>query len=215
MAMTRIRLTSVRARVDRTTPIFCPTCGGDRLGDVCDGRRRIALGPIAVLPWTRREGHVRCTACDSHHPTECLDALTSAELADRLVDVTRILTVTTVRAGDPSDRAMRRRAVQHVRTVIPGYHQNRLDADMVALDPASVAVHVTPLADALEVAGKERLIANMVQVALAAHTISSHQRWLLDRVGTSLGLTPMHVTGIISAVASAVEPIAEDPADRP
>jgi len=213
--MNRFRLTSVRARVDRTTPIFCPTCGGDRLGEVCDGRRRIAVGPIAVLPWTRSEGHVRCTACDSCHGTDCLDALTSAELADRLVDLTRVLTVTIVRTGDPSDRAMRRRAVQHVRTVIPGYHQNRLDADMVALDPASIAAHVTPLADALEVAGKERLIANMVHVALAAHTISSHQRWLLDRVGTSLGLTPMHVTGIISAVASAIEPITEDPADRP
>jgi hypothetical protein len=110
---------------------------------------------------------------------------------------------------------MRRRAVQHVRTVIPDYHQNRLDADMVALDPATIATHVTPLADALELAGKERLVANMVQVALAAHTISSHQRWLLDRAGTSLGLTPTHVAGIISAVVSAVEPIAEDPADRP
>ncbi len=215
MAMTRNRSTSIRARVDRTTPIFCPDCGGDRAGEVCDGRRRITVGGVAVLPWTRREGHVRCTACDTRHPTSCLDVLTSDELAERLVDLTRVLTVTTVRAGDPSDRAMRRFAVQHVRTAIPGYHQNRLDADMVALDPACIATHVTPLADALEVAGKERLVANMVQVALAAHTISSHQRWLLDRVGTSLGLTPLHVAGIISAVASAVGPIAEDPADRP
>ena len=213
--MTRLRPTSIRARVDRTTPIFCPACGGDRTGEVCDGRRRIAIGPVAVLPWTRTEGHVRCTACDTQHPTECLDVLTSADLAMRLGDVSRILTATPVRAGDPGDRAMRRRAVQHVRTVIPGYHQNRLDADMVALDPAGVAVHVTPLADALEVAGKERLVADMVQVALAAHTISPHQRWLLDRAGTSLGLTPMHVTGIISAVAASVEPTAEDPADRP
>jgi hypothetical protein len=85
----------------------------------------------------------------------------------------------------------------------------------VAHDPASVAVHVSPLADALEVAGKERLVANMVQVALASHTITPHQRWLLDRVGTSLGLTPMHVTGIISAVAASIEPDAEDAADHP
>lgn len=213
--MNRPRPTSIRARVDRTAPFFCSACGGDRLGEVCDGRRRIAVGPVPVLPWTRSEGHVRCTACNTQHPLGCLDVLTSVEFAERLVDLTRVLTVTTVRAGDPSDREMRRRAVQHVRTVIPDYHQNRLDADMVALDPATIATHVTPLADALELAGKERLVANMVQVALAAHTISSHQRWLLDRAGTSLGLTPTHVAGIISAVASAVEPIAEDPADRP
>jgi hypothetical protein len=148
-------------------------------------------------------------------PSTVLDQLPSADLADHLVEVIRILAVSTVRTGDPSDRAMRRRAVQLVRTAIPSYHQNRLDADMVAIDPASVAIHVAPLADQLEVAGKERLVANMVHVALAAHTISSHQRWLLERVGTSLGLTPMHITGIISAVAASVEPITEDPADRP
>ena len=44
---------------------------------------------------------------------------------------------------------------------------------------------------------------------------TEHGRWLLERVGTSLGLTPMHITGIISAVAASVEPITEDPADRP
>ena len=58
-------------------------------------------------------------------------------------------------------------------------------------------------------------MADMVQVALAAHTITSHQRWLLEAAGRGLGLTPMHVTGIISAVAAAVEPAADDPADRP
>jgi hypothetical protein len=213
--MTRLRITSIRARVDHTAPFFCPACGGDRAGDVCDGRRRLAIAGIAVLPWTRSDAHVRCTACEALHPIECLDVLTSEDLATRLVDLARILTAATVRAGDAGDRAVRRRAVQHVRTVIPGYHQNRLDADMVAHDPASVAVHVTPLADALEVAGKERLVANMVQVALASHTITPHQRWLLDRVGTSLGLTPMHVTGIISAVAASIEPDAEDAADHP
>lgn len=213
--MTRLRITSIRARVDRTTAFFCPECGGDRSGDVCDGRRRVAVGRVAVLPWSRSEAHVRCTECETVHPIDCLDVLTSEDLANRLVELTRILTATTVRAGDSGDRAVRRRAVQHVRTVVPGYHQNQLDADMVAHDPAGVAVHVTPLANALEVSGKERLVANMVQVALASHTITPHQRWLLDRVGTSLGLTPMHITGIISAVAASIEPNAEDPADRP
>jgi hypothetical protein len=213
--MTRFRVLSVRPRVERASAFFCPTCGGDRVAEISIGRRLLAVGPVPLLPWTRGSDHVRCTTCRTVHPTATLEALTTAELAARLVDLTRILTATTVRAGDPGDRALRRRAVQHVRTAIPSYHQNQLDADMVALDPASVAGHVVPLADALEMEGKERLVANMVQVALAAHTISAHQRWLLDCVGTSLGLTPMHVTGIISAVAAAVEPAADDPADRP
>ena len=215
MDMTRPRLTSIRARVDRETAFFCPTCGGDRVGAVCDGRRRLAVAGLPVLPWTRSDGQVRCTGCDTAHPIGCLDVLTSRELAERLVDLTRVLTATTVRAGDPTDRALRRCAVQHVRGVIPGYHQNRLDADMEELDLTSVAVAAAPLAADLEVEGKERVIAGMVQVALAAHTISPRQRWLLDQVGTQLGLTPMHVTGIISAVAASAEPSFEDPADRP
>lgn len=215
MAMTRLRPISICARVDHETPFFCPTCGGDRVGSVCDGRRRVTVGGVPIAPWSRRDGEVRCTACSTAHPLDQLEVLTSQELADRLVDLTRILTATTVRTGDAGDRALRRRAVQHVRTVIPTYHQNRLDADLVALDPAGIDEHVLPLADALEVSGKERLVANMARVALAAHTITPHQRWLLDRVGTSLGLTPMHITGIISAVAASAEPIHEDPADHP
>ncbi|MCU1370847.1 MAG: hypothetical protein JWO77_2041 [Ilumatobacteraceae bacterium] len=213
--MPRFHLTSIRARIDRTAAIWCDACGGDRTAEVCDGRRRLAVGSVAVLPWSRGTGHVRCTTCDERHPTAVLDVMTSAELAERLDALTRILTVMVVRTGDPSDRVLRRRAVQHVRTAVPGYHQNQLDIDMVALDPATVAPHVEPLADALDTSGKERVVANLVHVALAAHTISSHQRWLIDRVGRSLGLTPVHVSGIIAAAAASVEPIAEDPADRP
>lgn len=213
--MPRLRLLSIRPRVVRATAFFCATCGGDRAAEVGDGRRVLAVGPVPLAPWSRGEEHVRCTSCGTAHPPSSLDVLTTAELSERMVDLTRILTATTVRAGDPGDRALRRRAVQHVRTVIPGYHQNQLDVDMVALDPASVAGYVTPLAGSLEVEGKERLVANMVQVALAAHTISSHQRWLLDCVGTSLGLTPVHVAGIISAVAAAVEPSPDDSAGLP
>lgn len=213
--MTRLHPLSIRPRVDRTADFFCSSCGGDRQGAVSTGRRSLAVGRLRILPWSRGEGRVRCTECGTAHDLDALSVPTSAELGQRLIDLTRVLTVTTVRTGDPAHRDLRRRAVQHVRTAIPAYHQNQLDADMAALDPAHVADHVAPIADVLEVAGKERLVAAMVQVALAAHTITPHQRWLIDRVGTSLGLTPMHITGIVSAVAAAAEPSAEDPADRP
>ncbi len=213
--MSSPRLFSIRPRVDRTTAFFCTACGGDRDGEVSAGRRSLAVGGLRVLPWSRGQGHVRCTACRGSFTLDALDVPTSEELGRHLIDLTRVLTATTVRTGDPTHRAMRRRAVQHVRTAIPGYHQNQLDQDMAAIDPAHIGDHVAPVADALAVAGKERLVAGMVQVALAAHTITPHQRWLIDRVGTSLGLTPMHITGIVSAVAAAAEPSAEDPADRP
>ena len=179
------------------------------MAEVHDGRRRVHLGRLAVAPWFRTGPSISCATCRSTHPSEALDVLTTTELNARLVDLTRVLTVMVVRTGEAGDRDLRRRAVQHIRTVIPAYHQNRLDRDLEQLDPASVADHVTPLAASIAVEGKERLVASMVQVALAAHTITSHQRWLLDHAGTGLGLTPMHITGIVTAVASSVEPVTD------
>ena len=208
--MNRPTILAIATHVSSTVPFFCPGCGGDRMAEVHDGRRRAYLGRLAIAPWFRTEPSISCTTCRSTHPTDALDVLTTAELTARLVDLTRVLTIMVVRTGEAGDRDLRRRAVQHIRTVIPAYHQNRLDRDLAHLDPASVADHVAPLAASIAIEGKERLVASMVQVALAAHTITSHQRWLLDRAGTGLGLTPMHITGIVTAVASSVEPTTAD-----
>jgi hypothetical protein len=206
---------SISSSVRGDAPLFCSACGGDRTGELLGGRRWIRLGAVAVLPWRRTSPHVRCTGCGTVHPIDALDALTSAALATRYVDVTRIATAMIVRTGDPAHPDLRRRAVQHVRTVLPTYDQHQLDRDMNELEPALIADPVAPLSDALAVEGKERLVAGMVQVALAAHTITPHQRWLLGATGSALGLTPLHVTGIISGVAAAVEPATDRPLDQP
>lgn len=203
---------TVSACSSATAAFFCPVCGGDRLGSVHDGRQRVSVGGRDLVPWRRTDAHVRCTTCASRLPTSTLDVLTSEELAARLVDVTRVLTVLTVAAGGGADRELRRRAVQHVRTVLPTYDQNRLDRDLACVRPAEVADHLVGLDDALAVWGKERLVVGMVTVALAAHTITDHQRWLIDATGRALGLTPLHVGGIITGVAAAVEPAAADDA---
>ena len=206
---------TISSSVTRMAPFFCPACGGDRVALVHAGRRWVRVGPVGVLPWRGTDHHVTCIHCGTEHPAAALDVLTSAELADLLVEVAVATTVMTVRAGCRTDPGLRRRAVQHIRTVQPAYHQADLDRDLAELDPANVHRHVAPLADALAAEGKEALVADMVKVALAAHTITPHQRWLLEATGHGLGLTPVHVTGIISAVAAAVEPAADDPADRP
>ncbi|WP_426571629.1 hypothetical protein [Aquihabitans sp. McL0605] len=208
-------LITISASTRRTTGFFCPVCGGDRTAIVRQGRRWVRVGPLAVLPWRGSDDRATCCSCRSDHPAAALDVLTSAALALVLTEVRVALTAMTVRTGGATDPALRRRAVQMVRTVRPAYTQNDLDRDMARLDPAEVAALVEPLDDAMVAEGKEALVADMVKVALAAHTITGHQRWLLEAAGQGLGLTPLHVTGIISGVAAAVEPAADDPADRP
>lgn len=197
---------TVRSTTVGATAMFCPTCGGDRAAEVREGRRWLRFGRLALVPLRRSGRHLTCTACGTTHEVDVLDRLTTAELAHRLLTVTHQLTVMTVRAGDPADRDLRRRAVQHIRTVVPAYDQNRLDRELLELDPAQAPALVAPLAAELEVEGKERLVADVVRVALAAHTITPHQRWLIDAAGTALGLTPLHLTGIVSGIAASVEP---------
>ena len=142
------------------------------------------------------------------------DRLTSAALAEELATATRLLTALVVRTGDPKDRAVRCRAVQHVRTQVPTYDQNQLDRDMASLDPALAHVHVEALAPELAAEGKERLVQGLVHVAMSANTVTPNQRQLLAGIGTELGLTPTHLTAIITQVVAAVEPADDDPVDR-
>lgn len=195
----------------RSTPVggvafWCPTCGGDRAAEVREGRCWLHLGPVPLVPLRRSGRHLTCTECGTDQPMTALDRLTTAQMRSLLDDLTRQLTVLMVRTGDSADRQLRRRAVQHVRSVEPTYDQNRLDRELAAAVPAAAAELVLPLRDELEVAGKELLVADLVRVALAAHTITPHQRWVIEAVGTSLGLTPLHLTGIVAGIAASVEP---------
>jgi hypothetical protein len=131
------------------------------------------------------------------------------------VDAVHVLTVMIVLTGDAEDRSLRRRAVQHVRTVRPAYDQFALDHDLAAVAPALAERYVIGLGPSLALEGKERLVADLVRVALAGGTVTVEQRWLLESVATTLGLSALHLTGIISGVAAAVEPPADDVADRP
>jgi hypothetical protein len=202
------RTTSVR-------PFFCPSCGADRVGRVREGRRWLRIGRVPVVPAGFDARHVECASCGDRHAPAVLDVLTTAQLWMSLERAVHVLAVLTVATGDPEDRALRRRAVQQVRTVRPAYDQSQLDHDLATLEPPMAQDAVAELADALEAEGKERLVADLVRVALAGGTVTVEQRWLLQSVATTLGLSALHLTGIITAVAAAVEPPADDVADRP
>lgn len=196
---------TVRSSTVGGVAFWCPTCGGDRAAAIREGRRWLRLGPLPVVPLGRSGRHLTCTGCGADHPMAALERLTTTDLRLLLAELTRELTVLMVRTGDATDRQLRRRAVQHIRTAVPTYDQNQLDADLGEAVPARGAELAAPLRDELEVEGKERLVADLVRVALAANTITPHQRWLIEAVGTSLGLTPLHLTGIVAGIAASVE----------
>lgn len=197
---------ALRSRRTAASPVWCERCGGDRLAEVREGRRWLGVGAVALVPIGRAERHASCTACATALPLDALEAPTTAALAHHLALVTRELAVAVAAAGDVDDPALLARALQQVRSVAPDVDAERFARDVRACDPLATPDLVRPLAPVLSDTGREVIVADAARVALAAHTIGARQRWLLDAVGSELGLTPAQVCRIVAAAAAEVEP---------
>lgn len=203
----------VRCKTTGTVVFFCPRCGGDRPALVQAARRWFTFFWIPVIPLKQLGTVVTCRTCQARFDEQVLDQPTTAALAEVLTNAVHALTLMVVRTGDATHPALRDHAVRDLRAVVAGYDPAALDRDLAAIDPAVAEQYVAPLAGGLEVAGKERLLADLVRLALAGGTVTPDQRRVLDLAGRGLGLTPAHLTGIVSSVVSAsseVQPPADD-----
>lgn len=194
----KIRLTTVASLV-----FFCPACGGDRAGARREARRWFTLFWIPVIPLKRVGEVVECETCHSRFDPVVADRPTTSDLASVLANAVRALTAMVVRTAESAGDPIRTAAVSHVRWSVPTYDLQTLDNDVESIDPALAQQYVGPLDEGLEVGGKELLLADLVRVALAGGTVTSEQRRVIELAGRGLGLTPAHVTGIVSSVVAA------------
>lgn len=196
----------VRFKTTGTIAFFCPRCGGDRHGNTRVARRWFTLMFLPVIPLNTVGEIVECTTCHGRFSPGVTAQPTTAALGQVLANAVRVLTALVVRSGNASDPAMRAAAVADIRSAVGTYDEATLDSDMASIDPATAEQYVTPLTEGLAVAGKERLIADLTRVALAGGTVTANQRQVIDLVGRGVGLTPAHITGIVSSVAAASTP---------
>lgn len=194
----KIRLSTVASLV-----FFCPSCGGDRAASRRSARRWFTLFWIPLIPLKRVGEVVECETCHNRFDPAVADRPTTADLNDVLATAVRVLNAMLVRTAESATEPIRNAAVAQVRTAIPDYDHLTLDSDVASLDPALAGQYVGPLDEGLAVGGKELLLSDLVRVALAGGTITSDQRLVIDRAGRGLGLTPAHVTGIVSSVVAA------------
>lgn len=185
---------------------FCPHCGGDRQGNRVTARRWFTLFFLPIIPMKVVGEFVQCSTCNTRFQPGVLERPTTATLGEVLANAIRVLTVMIVGGGDRHHTNMRTAAVRDIRAVVPDYDDSTLTSDLAVVVPAQAEQYVHPLADGLEVEGKERFVADLTRVALAGGTITPNQRWLLDTAGRGIGLTPVHVTGIVSSVTAASTP---------
>lgn len=199
---------------------FCPVCGGDRHGQRRKARRWFTIFWIPVLPLNNVGDVVECDTCHTRFEPEVGDQPTTADLTQILANATRVLTAMVVRAGDADDATMRAAAVATVASSDAGYDGATLAGDLAAVDTAQIEAYLHPLTDGLQVTGKERFLAGLVQVAMAGGTLTADQRQIIDRSGRVIGLTPAHVSGIVSTVVAdrspgQVPPTVDPPAGGP
>ncbi len=207
----KIRLTTVAPLV-----FFCPTCGGDRPGARRAARRWLTLFWVPVVPLGRAGEVVECETCHTRFDPTVADRPTTAHLASILDDAVRVLTAMVVASGDSQDPALRAAAVERVAPILAGYDDDTLSGDIEVLDPALAGSYVEPLAEGLEVTGKESLLADLVRVALAGVTVTPDQRRVIEAAGRGLGLTAAHITGVVTSTVAAHHPRpAPDPDSGP
>ena len=203
----------IRFKTTGEVVFFCPRCGGDRRGHELAARRWFTFFWIPIIPLKQLGTVVECETCHSRYEPSILERPTTAALGEVLTNAVHALTLMVVRTGDPTVPALRDHAIRDLRSTVAGYDPSAFDRDLGAVDPTLAEQYVAPLAAGLAVEGKERFLADLVRLAMAGGTLTTDQRLVLERAGRGLGLTPVHLTGIVTSVVAASTPQTQPPAD--
>ncbi|MFN8073949.1 MAG: hypothetical protein U0Q15_00855 [Kineosporiaceae bacterium] len=199
----------VRVGGGRAVTLACPRCGADRAGVHGRARRWFTVLGVPVVPLRPLGEVVTCAGCQARFDAAVLERPTNATMISALADAVRLLVVAVLRAGDGVTEASLQAGVALVARTRPGYDTARLETDLEHVDLARVPLLVRPLAAGLSVEGKENLVAGLVRTALAAGPVGDGRRATVHAVGAALGLTPLHVDGIL-AVMGAGQPARRD-----
>jgi hypothetical protein len=187
----------IRAKVMGTVAFFCPRCGGDRTGLQKTARRWFTFFWIPIIPLKEVGQFVECETCHTTFDPEVLTLPTTTQMGRTLSDATYAITLMMVQtAGQPS-AAMKAAAVRDLAVIVPGYDLDRLDREVGDVDPTTADRYVHDLGSHLEVAGKERFLADLVRLGRTDGDLNDAQRRLISDVGRGLGLTSAHITGVV------------------
>ena len=180
---------------------FCPQCGGDRHFARRRARRWFTLFFIPLIPLNVVGEVVECSTCHTRFNEGVLAMPTTASMSTMLDAAVRVATAAIVQTGDVTNTDLRETAVSAVRSVGVAYDDETLVSAVGAFDRSQLGAYLEPLAPGLDIAGKERFVADLVRVAWAGGALNGDQRNLIDTVGRSLGLTPAHVAGIVATTS--------------
>lgn len=185
---------------------FCPECGGDRNYRRRTGRRRFTVLGVPVLPRGCTGPVVECAACHSRFGTDALDHPTTARFSAMLRDAVHTVALAVLAAGGTSSRTVLQTAAANVRAAgFSDCTEDQLTAMVEALaadtgrfitdtGPCGAALAIElhealePLTPHLAPAGRESILLQGAQIALADGPYIPAERDVLTTVGNALQL---------------------------
>lgn len=201
-----------RAKAVSTGEFFCTRCGADRSYVLQRIRRWFTFFFIPLFPVGKTLGEqVKCSTCGTTFRPEVLSTPTSASFSENLRGAVRFAAVSMLDAGDQSNEAARVAAIDAARRAgAESYDETWLTNDLGALDSSQLAEYVSPLAQGLNLQGKETFIEQVARIGLADGPLSPSETQVLESLSSTLGLSAAHLRGIVVSTTSPQLPSAGD-----
>lgn len=184
----------------------CPNCGGDRRYRRRAGRRWFTLFFLPVIPLGRLGELVECGGCRTRFGVSVLRLPTAQQMAGSLPAGMRAAVTMVLMAGDPTDVAARRRAIDAVQGYGGADHDDEAIDDDLQLPMTFLVEEVSKAGAHLAVEAKEWFLAQAARVALADGPLSEGERIALRGVADCLGMTAAHALGVIVTTEGAASP---------
>jgi hypothetical protein len=158
---------------------------------------------LPVIPLGQIGEIVECRACGTRFRTAALRLPTAEQMAAALPAAMRAAAALVLHAGEETDEASRRRAVEAVQGYGEEYYDDdALDGDL-GMPPAFLAEEVATAGAQLAVEAKEWFLAQAVRVGLADGSLSDAERQVLHEIAAQLGMTQAHALGVIAMTEGA------------
>jgi len=194
---------TVRYRPMEAGSFHCPREGGDRDYVLLEARRWASLFFVPLFPLKVLGMVVECESCHGRFDSVTLRMPTSATMEHK-IDVAARSLLGAVAACDPMTHA---HAVSELEGFLgaPTYCASDLVAHSRIQTPAQRQEVLAAAGRVLDPAGRESLLMAAARAGARAGAISADIRRLVSEAGVALGMTPVHVEGVLTVAQRAVD----------
>lgn len=184
---------------------YSPAAGQDAPYRLVEARKWFTLFFIPLIPLSVIGTFVECQLTKATYDPGILESPTTADFRVQLSAAVRESVAAVVLADGIVTEHERRLAIDVVRGYVPEYDGAMLAADLERATDAPLDARLAFLANSLNEHGKEQVLTATATVMTADGVIDDRDRAAVESIGTSLGMSPAHVRGVIDTASAISE----------